>query len=441
MSTRRVVVTGMGAVTPLGLTSRDFWQGLQEGRCGISRIQAFDPTAFPCQLAGQVPEYKIRDYVPKAYRKATKLMSRDIELSIIAADEAVKNAGLVTKAAETGQVTVAPERTAISFGAGLISCDMLEIAPCVGMSLTNGQFDLRRWGREGIQALTPLWLLKYLPNMLPCHVGIIHDIQGPSNTITCGEVAGHAAVDEAIDMIVRGDADVAFAGGCEAKVNPIAMLRQCLLKRSTIVSNSVPEQACKPFDETAAGCVFGEAAGVLILEECQHAKNRNAVILAELTGAASASGIRSGYVHLEDDAKGLEIAIRKALKAAHLAPEQIDLIVPAGTGIPQDDKAEALALKNAFGSALDKTSVWPLKGMVSHTGAAAGALDLIAAIEAIRHSQIGSAANFARPAKGCELNISAGRQPKEINHALICGYSFGGQTAAIVVSKFKDIFR
>lgn len=438
MSTRRVVITGMGAVTPLGLTSEDFRQGLAQGRCGISTIRAFDPAKYPCQLAGQAPEFKIRDYVPKAYRKATKLMSRDIELSIIAADEAVKNSGLVTKAAEAGEPTAAPQRTAISFGAGLISCDMLEIAPCISMSTTDGQFDLHKWGREGMQALTPLWLLKYLPNMLPCHIGIIHDIQGPSNTITCGEVAGHIAIDEASDMIRRGDADVALAGGCEAKVNPIAMLRQCLLKRSATDSNTTPEKAVRPFDATAAGSVFGEAAGVLVFEELEFAKNRNATILAELVGAASSSSIQPGGVHLEPDGKGVAIAIAKALEMAGIGPEQIDLIIPAGTGIAQDDKAEAAALKSVFGDALKNISVWPIKSMTSHTGAAAGALDLIAAVQAMQQAQVGPAVNFSTPADGCDLNIPVRTEKKEIRHALVCGYSFGGQTAALVIRQYKD---
>lgn len=438
MSGRRVVITGMGAVSSLGLTSRDLRQGLLEGRCGIRTITAFDPVKFPCKLAGEAPEYNIRDYVPKAYRKATKLMSRDIELSIIAADEAVKNSGLVTKASEKTPVTVAPQRMAISFGAGLISCDMLEIAPCISMSVTDQQFDLHKWGREGMQTLTPLWLLKYLPNMLPCHIGIIHDIQGPSNTITCGETASHIAIDEAADMISRGDADVALAGGCEAKVNPIAILRQALLNRAAVNANESPDTACRPFDSNACGSIFGEGAGVLVLEELEFAKTRNAPILAELMGGASSTNLQPGLVHLEPDGKGLQVAIRKALEAAAITPEQIDLIVPAGTGIPQDDLAEAAALKSVFGPALDKIAVWPVKSMVAHTCAAAGAIDLIAAIQCMQGGVIGAARNFSRPAEGCGLNISTAQIQKDIRYALCCGYSFGGQTAALVIRKYKD---
>ena len=437
MNKRRVVVTGVGAISPLGLNSDDLWTGLLEGRCGIETIRAFDPVGFPCKIAGEVPDYKIRDYVPKSSRKAMKLMSRDIELSVIAADEAVKNSGLVTKASGAEDVTVDPQRTAISFGAGLISCDLVELAPSVALSITDGQFDLLKWGKDGLPALTPLWLLKYLPNMLPCHVGIIHDIQGPSNTITCGEVAGHIAIAEALEMISRGNAEVALSGGCEAKVNPIVMMRQCLLKRLTTTANDRPLEACRPFDKNAGGAVFGEAGGVLVLEELEFAKSRSASILAEIVGTASSNSLNTEYAHLEQDGKGLEIAIHKAIDQAGIQPDEIDLIIPAGTGIPTDDKAEAAALKAVFGSSLKSIHVWPIKSMVTHTGAAAGAIDMIAAVKAIENGVIGPAINCEQP-DDYGLNIANEKTEKPIRYALCCGYSFGGQTSAIVLKKNEE---
>lgn len=438
MSARRVVVTGTGAVSSLGLTGNDLWDGLLEGRCGAKKIQAFNPTGFPCELAGEVPDYKIRNYVPKTHRKATKLMSRDIELSVIAADDAVKKSGLVTKATDPENATITAARTAISFGAGLISCDIEEIAPSAEKAVTDGEFDIRKWGTDGLPSLTPLWLLKYLPNMLPCHIGIIHDIQGPSNTITCGEVASHIAIAEAVEMVARNDADVALGGGGEAKVNPVVMMRQCLHHRAATDSNDSPEQACRPFDANATGSVFGEAAGVLVLEELEFAKARNATIAAEIVGAASSNSLNTDYAELEPNGEGLQIAIRKALQEADIQPDQIDLIIPAGTGIAADDRAEAAALKAVFGSSLQSIHVWPIKSMVSHTGAAAGAIDVIAAIGAITHQKIGPAKNFTSAAAGCELNIATEAVNKEINYALCCGYSFGGQTAALVIKKYEE---
>ena len=438
MSKRRVVITGVGAVSSLGLTSRELWDGLCEGKCGIDTIKAFDPVEFPCKLAGEAPDFKVRNYVPKTYRKATKLMSRDIELSVVAADDAFKTAGITTKATDPDNTTVDSKRMAISFGAGLISCDLEEMAQCVEKAITDGQFDIKKWGTDGMAAMTPLWLLKYLPNMLPCHVGIIHDIQGPSNTITCGEAAGHIAVAEAAEMVVRGDADVALGGGGEAKVNPVIMIRQSLLKRATFDANDKPDKACRPFSSDAAGCVFGEGAGVLVLEELENAKGRDAAIMAEIIGTASSNSLNTPYEHLETDGKGLSVAIEKALAEAGISANQIDLIVPTGTGIPEDDKAEVAGLKAVFGDALANISVWPIKSMISHTGAAAGALDLVATAMAIDNQKIGPAINFTAPADGCDLNISTEAMDKEINYALCCGYSFGGQTAAVVLKKYEE---
>ena len=162
MSSNRVVITGLGAISPLGLTVNDMWSGLCAGKVGIDTITAFNPVDFTCKIAGQVPEYNIRQYVPKTLRKSTKLMSRDIELSVIVAQEALAHSGLVTKGIDPEKININPERTAINLGAGLISCDLVELAPAVAASITDGKFDLHKWGKDGLELVTPLWLLKYL---------------------------------------------------------------------------------------------------------------------------------------------------------------------------------------------------------------------------------------------------------------------------------------
>jgi 3-oxoacyl-[acyl-carrier-protein] synthase II len=349
MDSARVVITGLGAISPLGLTVSDMWGGLCAGRCGIGQIDAFDPVGFSCKLAGQVPDYKIQKYVPKSCRKAIKLMSRDIQLAVIAANEALTSSGLVTKGIDPEKVNVDSTRVAINLGAGLISCDLVELAPAVAISTTDGKFDIQKWGRVGLEQVTPLWLLKYLPNMLACHIGIIHDIQGPSNTITCAEAAAHLAIGEATHIIARGDTVYALAGGAEAKVNPIVMIRQCLLKRTTSENNSNPITACRPFDADAKGSVFGEGAGMIVLENLENARNRSAKIYAEVVGIGQSNNINPAYEHLEPDGKGIQIAIEKAMADARIQPEDLDLIVPHGTGIAADDLAEAKAIEPALG--------------------------------------------------------------------------------------------
>jgi 3-oxoacyl-[acyl-carrier-protein] synthase II len=434
----RVVITGIGAVSPLGLTAVRMWEGLCAGKSGIKHIAKFDPSKFTCQLGGEVEEYKIQQYVPKSFRKATKLMSKDIELAVIAADEAVRDSGLITKAIDEQKINVNPQRMAINIGAGLISCDPCELAPAVAKSMADGKFDIQKWGKEGLDLVTPLWLLKYLPNMLACHVGIIHDIQGPSNTITCAEVSGHIAIAEAVEVIARGNSDIALAGGAESKVNPVLIMRQCLIKRTTSKHNDDADGACRPFDTNASGSVFGDGGGIIVLENLDNAAKRGAKIYAEVVGTAQSACINTVYEHIEPDGYGLTIAIEKALAQANISPKDIDLIIPHGIGILQDDLAEAKGIEAAISEETKRIPVWPTKSMLSNTGAACGGLDVIAAALAIHNGIIPAAKNCLKKAAGCNLNIVTTAQKANIRYALCCGYTYGGQTAAVILKKFEN---
>src|SRR4051794_40607898 len=283
---RRVVITGIGIISPLGIGARNHWDNLVAGKVGVRRIATFDPGGFTSQIAGEVGPLKISDYVPKSYRKATKVMARDIELAVVAADDAFKDAGIQSKA-YTDQPTINPHRFGCNIGAGLISVDLNELtsALTVARSAENpNKLDLERWGRDGMSQLTPLWLLKYLPNMLACHVTIVHELKGPSNTITCADASSHLAIGEAFRTIQRGSADLAICGGAETKVVPMSHMRQILLKRCTESHNDSPETAARPFDAEADGTATAEGGGLFILEEYEHAKARGAKIYAELVG-------------------------------------------------------------------------------------------------------------------------------------------------------------
>lgn len=438
MTAARVVITGLGAVSPLGLSVEEMWAGLSEGRCGIARIKTFDPTGFPCELGGEVPPYRIQDQVPKTVRKSVKLMCRDIELAVVAAREAVVSSGLITRGIDPEKVNIDPTRFGINMGAGMISCDLEELGPATAASITDGQFDIRKWGRDGIRHITPLWLLKYLPNMLACHIGIIHDIQGPSNTITCAETSAHLAIGEAAQVIARGNADLALAGAAEAKINEMVILRQNLLKRVVTTRNDAPESACRPFDIEANGSVFGEGAGVITLETLDHAKSRGARILAEVAGIGQSHSIHPVYDRMEPDGAGIRIAVEKAMADAEIGPEDLDLILPHGTGVPYDDLAEAQGLEAVLGPAVRHIPAWPTKSMLSTTGAAAGALDVIAAVRAMNDRTIPPARNFTKPANGCNLNVLTERREGRIRYALCCSHTFGGQTAAVVLKAFNE---
>src|SRR5947209_13039380 len=277
---RRVVVTGIGIISPLGIGTKAHWDALLSGKSGIRRIGAFDPSGFPAQIAGEVPAYKVNDYIPKSYRKAAKVMARDIELAVVAADDAFKDAGIQSKA-YTETPSLISERFGCNIGAGLINCELNELTGAMHVARDGNRLDLHKWGRGGMASLTPLWLLKYLPNMLACHVTIIHQLKGPSNTITCADASSHLAIGEAFRTIQRGNADLAICGGAESKLNPMGMLRQTLLKRLTETHNESAADAVRPFDADADGTVVGEGGGLLILEEIEHAHQRGAKIYAE----------------------------------------------------------------------------------------------------------------------------------------------------------------
>ena len=295
MNPRRVVITGVGPVTPLGVCAEAFWNALAEGRSAVRRLQTFDPGGFDSQVGGEIDGLSISDFVPKSYRKASKIMARDIVLAVVAAYQAVRDAGLRTKCLiergeAGGEPLPHPTRFGANIGAGLICADLAELAEALHSAAEGGGFSLRRWGAEGMNNLTPLWLLKFLPNMLACHVTIVHDAQGPSNTITCGEASSHLAIGEAFRTVARGVADVCICGGAESKINPMALVRQSLGRRLSR-RNDTPQAACRPFAATRDGTVVSEGGGLVILEELEHARRRGARIYAELVGFGAANDI------------------------------------------------------------------------------------------------------------------------------------------------------
>jgi 3-oxoacyl-[acyl-carrier-protein] synthase II len=429
---RRVVVTGIGVISPLGIGAKAFWENLLGGKSGVRRIAAFDPAGFPSQIAGEVPDFKIGDYVPKSYRKAAKVMARDIELAVVAADDAFKDAGIQSKA-YTETPTLVSERFGCNIGAGLINCELNELTAAMHVARDANRLDLHKWGREGMAALTPLWLLKYLPNMLACHVTIIHQLKGPSNTITCADASSHLAIGEAFRTIQRGNADLAICGGAESKVNEMGLIRQTLLKRLNENDNETPQTAVRPFDESAGGTAIGEGGGLLILEELEHAKARGAKIYAELIGFGASQDAHR-VTNPEPSGHSYGMAVKKALAEAKVSPADVNCIVPCGLGIAGHDKAELNGLKLALGEALASVPFAPIKGQIGSLAAGAG-VDAAAAVLSVAHDRVPPAANLNKPRDGQKLNASREGREMKINVAVGSVYSLGGQNAALVFRK------
>jgi 3-oxoacyl-[acyl-carrier-protein] synthase II len=429
---RRVVITGIGVISPIGIGTKTFWENLLAGKVGVRRIESFDPAGFPSQVAGEVPPYKIGDYVPKSYRKATKVMARDIELAVIAADDAFKDSGLQSKA-YTETPVFDGKRFGCNIGAGLINTELNELTTALHAARDGNRLDLQKWGRDGINQLTPLWLLKYLPNMLACHVTIVHELKGPSNTITCADASSHLAIGEAFRTIQRGDADIAICGGAESKVNPMGLVRQTLLKRVVEISNDDPERAVRPFDAEAAGLAIGEGGGLFILEEYERATQRGARIYAEIVGFGASQDTHS-VTHPTPTGHSYAKAVTKALAEANVSPASVNCFVPHGLSLPSHDRAEMAGLKTALGEAAATVPMAPIKAQIGNLAAGCG-VDAAAAVLAVHHDRVPPAVNTRKVIDGGKLNVSYEARDANVNVAVSSVYSLGGQNAALVFRK------
>jgi 3-oxoacyl-[acyl-carrier-protein] synthase II len=432
---RRVVITGVGIISPIGLGVKAHWQALISGQVGVKRISAFDPSGFPSQIAGQTPDYKIGDFVPKTYRKATKVMARDIELAIVAADDAFKDSGLQSPA-YTDKPNFDGARFGCNIGAGLINAHIDELTAAMNVARKESDpnhLDLARWGKDGMAQLTPLWLLKYLPNMLACHVTIIHQLKGPSNTITCADASSHLAIGEAFRTIQRGNADLAICGGAESKINQMALMRHTLLKRVNEAYNENPTQAVRPFDTEAAGTALAEGGGLLILEEHDRARARGAKIYAELVGFAAS---QDSYKITDPDPTGRSYAaaINNALKDAKLSPADVSLLIPNGMGIPNHDRAELAGLKHVFGSALPNIPMALTKAQTGNLAAGNG-VDAGTTVLALHAGTIPPSVNTKKIIDSQKLNIAPETRDAKLNVAVSSVYSLGGQNSALVFRK------
>jgi 3-oxoacyl-[acyl-carrier-protein] synthase II len=443
---RRVVITGLGAISPHGLGAPALWDALLAAKSSTNTLKRFDPAAFPSTVAGEVPPFKTTEYVPKAYRKATKIMARDIELAVVAADLAVKDAKLQTKGipdpAPTGFYKPNPTRVGCNIGAGLISADLTELSQAMAQARNpDNTLDLARWGKSddpaktsGMENLTPLWLLKYLPNMLACHVSIIHDTQGPSNTITCGQASAGLALAEAARTIQRGHADLALVGGCETKVHEMGLMRWTLLHRLNTSNNDTPASAFRPYDQSAAGSVIAEGGAVLIIEELAHALARNATIYAEVVGLGASANASAASSVIDPDPTGEapSVALKKALKNANLSSDQLDLVIPSSYAIPAWDASDAAALYAVFGNNLPP--VLPARAGIGDCGAGAQALDLVTAALALHHQLIPPAANIQNPI--ANLPVPTAPIQKPLTHTATLTTALGGQNAAVILKKY-----
>lgn len=424
-STRRTVLTGLGVLTPIGLGADAFWQGLSSGRNGVHRLQAFDPSSLPIRFAGEITGFDARDYLDKKDRKSLRVMARTIQLAVAAAQLALDDCKLDKR-------TIDPTRCGVEFGSGLIATELDELGPAAHLSANclPGVVDLEKWGDQGLANIPPLWMLKYLPNMLACHVSILHDFQGPNNTITESDVASVLALGEAYRIIQRDQADFFLVGGADSRINPLSLVRQCLFQ-SLSRRNDAPEKACRPFDRERDGMVLGEGGGVLALEDLEHARRRGAQVHAELIGfGASFDRDHSGA--------GLARAVQAALRDAGIGPEEIDHVNANGFSTVESDIWEARGLQEVFGNCRQPVPVLAVKSYIGSLGAASGTTELAASILALRHGVLPPTLNYENPDPACPVHVAAGSmRPLARPCVLKVSFTELGQCAAAILRKWE----
>lgn len=424
---RRVVVTGLGVVAPNGVGKDAFWSACLNGVSGIEPIQSFDASAHPVRVAGEVSAtFDLNEYVPESQRKSIKVMGRASRFALGAATLAIRDSGL-------DWPNLNPERLGVVMGTGLVPMELGELAPVLAQAMNqDGQIDLQTLGQRGRSAMFPMWLLKYLPNMPAAHISLAFNCQGPNSTITTACVAGTQAIGEGARLVARGEADIVLAGGADSRIDPLLLLAYTALGTLSC-GNRPPHELSRPFDRLRDGFVLGEGAGVLVLEDYEHARRRDAVIYAEILGFGSSFDAYS-ITKPDPTGGGAARAIRSALKEARVNPDQIDYINAHGTSTRLNDQMETNAVKQVFGEGARLIPLSSIKSMIGHLIGAAGAVEAVALALSLHHDAIPPTINLTHPDPACDLDyVPNVARDRRVRTAVSTSFGFGGQNGALVM--------
>jgi 3-oxoacyl-[acyl-carrier-protein] synthase II len=409
---RRAVITGIGAISPIGNDADTFWKNLTAGVSGVARITSYDPSNEEVQIAAEIKGFEPRDFMDF---KQARRMSRFSQIAVAAAAQAIESAGLVIDDSNRDDIAVV-----VNTGGGGIG------------DVAAGE---RVYLEQGPTRVSPFMVPMLSPSMAACQISIQNRLRGPVVTSVAACASGVQAFVEAQRMIEHGDAEVVITGGTESAILPVAFAALAnmgaLSKR-----NDAPEQASRPFDADRDGFVFGEAAGVVVIEAAEHAERRGASILAEVAGG----GLTGDAFHIsapEPSGGGAARAMSKALRDAGMEPEQVDYVVAHGTSTPLNDATETKAIRAAFGAHADRLAVSSNKSMIGHTLGAAGAMSALAAVLSIRDGLIPPTINYQTPDPACDLDYVPNQaRQAAVGTAIVNGFGFGGQNAVAVFRRY-----
>ena len=410
---RRVVVTGMGAITPIGNDIASFWQAIKNGECGVDTIKSFDPSEFKTQIAGEVKNFDPTEYIDK---KDARKMDQFTQYALVAAMEAVKNSGIDMSKED-------PWRVGVISGSGIGGIKTLEEQHTV-------------LEQKGPGRVSPFFIPMIIGNMAAAQIAIKFGMRGINENVVTACASGTNAIGDAFRHIQSGTNDVIVAGGCEAAVSPLAFAGFCNMKAMS-TRNDDPKHASRPFDAERDGFVLSEGAGVIVLEELEHAKARGANIICEMVGYGAtddAYHITSPIPGGEGGAKAMEFAINDA----KIKPEEMTYINAHGTSTKYNDHFETQAIKSVFGDAASKVAVSSTKSMTGHMLGAAGGVEAMVCALAIKDVYIPPTINYENADPDCDLDIvpNVGRN-QEVKYAMSNSLGFGGHNASVVFKKYE----
>lgn len=432
---RHVVITGMGVISPIGTGVDEFWNSLNTGKSGIAPIELLSYTAVPGHIAGEVRNFNASKFAKtKEQKKGIKVMCREIQLGVASASLALDHSGLILESGDGKERTIEPERLGVDFGANLMLSPLEDLSDacfaCVDE--TTKTFQYERWGDKGMGKMFPLWLLKYLPNMPACHIGIAADARGPNNSITLDEASGNLVLGEALRVIARGSADVMIAGSTGTRLHAVKTLHACMWDKLADPTDN-PAEACRPFDLNRSGQVVGEGACTLILEDADHAAKRGAKILGKVLGTGSACVLsKEGKA---DITRALVLAMKSALKDARLQPGDIGHINAHALGTREGDLQEAKAIHEVFGAYGRQVPVTALKSYFGNSGSGCGTLEIAGSIAALQHGVVPPTLNYRTPDPEIALNVVAGKPLAVTNKVFLkINVTRQGQASALVAA-------
>lgn len=410
-----IVITGLGVVSPIGIGTEAVWQSLESGTSGIGFRPGFESVASPLAIAAPIQDFDGKKYVKP--RKSIKVMCRQIQFGFAAATMAVEDAGLA-------DAELDPERIATVFGGEAYYANPEELLDvfrkCIELGGTT-----QAWGDVAMRQIEPLWMLKYLPNMVASHISIALDARGPSNSIVQGDSSSLLAIIEGVDVLQRGMADVAVVGATGSQMSETAMVYRGSERLSKRFDD--PSNACRPFDAQRDGTVAGEGSAALVIETREHAQRRGATILASI------AGFDRGFAVMSDAPTASERIARSisdALKAGGVEPGQVNHINANGTGVVDEDQREAQAIRKTLGD----TPVFAAKSYFGNLGPATGAVELIASLLAIRHQTLPGTLNYESPDPNCPVNVLNRAAPLQGRSFVTTNQSHTGQIATLVLS-------